>query len=107
MDEPGATSPTLQTVTSGTRQLLLAPVPRCDRVGVAAAAGVKLPGDGGPEPLRPGAEGQPVDGVLEEAEHDEPLGHVGRDAPCRQVVELVEVDRPDGGGVGAADVVAL
>src|SRR5437764_1069879 len=98
MDDPGATSLTLQTVISAMAQL------RLDFIGVAATAGVELAGHGGPEPLGAGPEGQPVDGVLEEAEHDEPLGDLGRDAPGGQVVELVGVDRPDGGGVGATDV---
>src|SRR5581483_6991316 len=76
MADPGATSPTLQTTISGIRRFLLAPVPPI--VGVAAAPGVELPGDSRPQPLLgAGAEGQAVAGVLEEAEHDEPLGHVG------------------------------
>src|SRR5581483_498798 len=93
IDEPGATSATLQTTISAIRRLLLAPVAHL--VGVAAPAGVELPGHGRPQPLLgAGAERQPVDGVLEEAEHDQPLGHVRRHAPGGQVVELVGVDRP-------------
>src|SRR5262245_62658089 len=92
MAEPGATSPTLQTAISGTA----AGLRLLHLVGAAAAAGVELAGDGGPDPLRGGAEGQALDGVLEEAEHDQPLGHVGRHAPRLEVVELVRVDRADG-----------
>src|SRR5581483_217631 len=101
MADPGATSPTLHTTISATAGLR-------DLVGVAAAAGVELPGDGGPQPLLgAGAERQAVDGVLEEAEDDQALGDVGRHAPGGEVVELVRLDRADGRGVGAADVVAL
>src|SRR5580704_3143938 len=46
-----------------------------------------------------------VDDGVEEASHDEPLGHFGRDAPGLNVVTLVLVDRSHRGGMGAADVV--
>src|SRR3712207_9062728 len=104
MADPGATSPALQTATSGIPQ----PLGGLRRlVGVAAEAGVELAGDRGAQAVRTGAERQAVDGVLEEAEHDEALGDVGRNAARLEVVELIPVDRADGRGVRAADVVGL
>ena len=50
---------------------------------------------------------QPVEHVVEEPEHDEPLGLLGRDAAALEVVELVVVDRADGGRVRALHVVGL
>src|ERR1700677_1687264 len=49
--------------------------------------------------------GRTVDDGVEEAAHNEPLGHFGRDAPRLNVVALVLVDRSHRGGMGAADVV--
>src|ERR1700691_1437049 len=46
-----------------------------------------------------------VDDGVEEATHDETLGHFGRHAARLNVVTLVLVDRPHRRGVGAADVV--
>ena len=48
---------------------------------------------------------QPGEDVLEEPEHDEPLGVLGPHAAALEVVELVVVDRADGRRVRAAHVV--
>ena len=53
------------------------------------------------------ADREALEHVVEEAEHDQPLGLLGRDAAALEVVELVVVDRPDGGGVRALHVVGL
>src|SRR5690242_8418224 len=52
-------------------------------------------------------DGQTVEDVVEEAEDDEALRLGRRDAAALQVVELVLVDRADGAGVRALDVVGL
>src|SRR4051812_9082508 len=101
--EPGFTSSTEQTlisattVTSGTDTTRVGPGP----------PGLELPGHSGPQRLLLAGERQAGDDILEEPEHDEALRHVGREAAALQVVELVLVDRPDGRGVGAPDVVGL
>ncbi len=51
--------------------------------------------------------GQAFEHLVEEAEHDEPLGQLGRHAAALEVEALLLVDRPDGAGVGAAHVVGL
>src|ERR1700677_1426064 len=52
-----------------------------------------------------GGNGRTVDNGVEEAAHDEPLGHFGRHAARLNVITLVLVDRSHRGGMGAADVV--
>src|SRR4029079_5436217 len=52
-------------------------------------------------------DGQLVEHLVEEAEHDEPLGDLGRDAAALEVEALVGVDRSDRRGVAAAHVVGL
>src|SRR5437588_1389525 len=91
---PGFTSATAQTRTSDTG-------PR-DRVSVldlldhTAAQGGDERGDR-----------EPVEDVVEEAEHDEALRLFGGHATGRQVVELVVVDRAHGAGVRALHVVGF
>src|SRR3954451_13245993 len=50
---------------------------------------------------------EPSQDVLEEAEDDEPLGVFRAHTAGFEVVELVLVDRPDGRGMRALDVVGL
>src|SRR5207247_7876285 len=56
------------------------------------------------EPSRQRADREPLEHVVEEAEHDQPLGVVGRDAAALEVVELVVVDGSDGRRVGTLHV---
>src|SRR5437867_1507425 len=61
----------------------------------------QLGGDGRlqvPPDLR---QAHPVQDLLEEAGHDEPLGLLEGDAPALQVEQLVVVDGSDAGGVAA------
>ena len=53
------------------------------------------------------ADGQLVEHLVEEAEHDQALGDLRRDAAALEVEALLGVDRADGRGVAAADVVRL
>src|SRR3954471_10410157 len=50
---------------------------------------------------------QSVEHVVEEPEHDEPLGFLGRDAAGGEVVQLLVVDRADGARVRALDIAGL
>ena len=47
------------------------------------------------------ADGQLVEHLVEEAEHDQPLGDLGRDAAALEVEALLRVDRADRRGVAA------
>src|SRR5918993_697197 len=53
------------------------------------------------------ADRQLVEDLVEEAEHDEALGDLGRDAAALEVEALLGVDRADGRRVAAAHVVRL
>src|SRR5581483_4490254 len=59
----------------------------------------------GAERLAHRVELDPVEHVLEEAAHDQPLGLGAREPARHQVEELVAVDAPERRAVGAADVV--
>ncbi len=58
-------------------------------------------------PLRERADREPLEHVVEESEHDQSLGLLGRDAARLEVVELLVVDRADRRRVRAAHVVGL
>ena len=65
----------------------------------------RRPGRAAARPARP--TGQLGEHLVEEAEHDEPLGDLGRDAAALEVEALLLVDRPDRAGVAALHVVGL
>src|SRR5262245_39338099 len=60
-----------------------------------------------PQLLGERADRQLIEHLVEEAEHDQPLGDLRRDAPALEVEALVGVDRADRRGVTAAHVVGL
>src|SRR3954468_18742083 len=77
------------------------------RMASPMASVLQLVDDRPPQAARERAYGQALEHVVEEPEHDQALGVLGRDAAALQVVELVVVDRPDGRRVGALHVVGL
>src|SRR5437867_390824 len=56
-------------------------------------------GDGRLQAVADLGQGHPVQDLLEEAGHDEPLGLLEGDAPALHVEQLVVVDGSDAGGV--------
>src|SRR5262245_46764437 len=73
------------------------------RHGVLSLGDSRFQGLG--ERLADRLEVDPVEDVLEEAAHDQPLGLAAREPSGHQIEELLAVDLPEGRAVGAADVV--
>ena len=68
---------------------------------------VELAGQQRSQPAGERRQRQLLQDLVEEAEGDQPVGHLGRHPPALQVEALVLGDRADGRGVAAAHVVVL
>src|SRR2546423_14346291 len=77
------------------------------RISATGAQPPDLLVDLGPQRLHEGGYCEPVEHVIEEAEHDEPLRVGRRHTASLEVVELLVVDRTHRRRMRAADVVGL
>src|SRR3954468_24954056 len=83
------------------------PAPSCRPALEVGLAAVELVGQHVLQIVLQTGDGQALDDVLEEAEHDQAVGHLGGHAARLEVVALLLVDRADGRRVAARHLVLL